>query len=404
LPQENLNRPKSKVPTVTARIMMIIPTLVQGGAEKQMSLLSAGLPKDRFDVSVCVLTHSGPWECYLRSQRIPVQVIGKRFKVDPISFYKLQRHVKRVKPDLVHTWIYAANAYGRMAAKLAGVKKIVAGERCVDLWKTEAHFAVDRYLAKSTSAIVTNSNGVVDFYLKNKIGDGKFKVIPNGIDFEAADPMKKGSNSEPDLPADITKESLEIYTARARWRKELGLAPSVRIIASVARLWPQKRIKDLIWATDLVNCTRDDLHLVIAGEGPDDHELREFAKEAGVGDRVHFVGHLSNPKSLLQASDLYALASEYEGQSNSLMEAILRGVPVIVSDIPGNRDLVPNSSHGFHFNVSDRAGLAREICAALGDLPQAKQRATLAKAYLQQNFSLQAMLQNYSQLYQSLLG
>ena len=166
---------------MAARLTMIIPTLVQGGAEKQMSLLAAGLPRDQFDVSVCVLTHSGPWEAFLKEQGIAVEVIGKRFKADPIAFGKLVRYLRKTKPDLVHTWIFAANCYGRAAARLARIPHIVAGERCVDLWKSEGHFWLDRKLESSTDAIVTNSNGVVDFYVDHGLSREKFRVIPNGI-------------------------------------------------------------------------------------------------------------------------------------------------------------------------------------------------------------------------------
>ena len=109
------------------RILQIIPTLVRGGAEKQLTLLARGLPRGEFDVHVAVLTRSGPLEALLREAQIPVTVIGKRWKLDPLAYGRLRRHIRSLKPDIVHTWLFAANSYGRQAAASAGVKHIVAG-------------------------------------------------------------------------------------------------------------------------------------------------------------------------------------------------------------------------------------------------------------------------------------
>ena len=174
------------------RLLLVIPTLVRGGAEKQLTLLAAGLPRDEFDVHVAVLTHTGPLEATLREAGIPVTVIGKRWKVDPLSYLRLRRHIQELKPDIVHTWLFAANAYGRQAAIGAGVQHIVAGERCVDPWKSSLQLAIDRHLAKRTERIVTNSSGVKEFYVGRGLPQDKFAIIPNGIAPQAiADPISR---------------------------------------------------------------------------------------------------------------------------------------------------------------------------------------------------------------------
>src|SRR5687767_7613818 len=109
---------------------------------------------------VAVLTHGGPYESTLREHEIPVSQIHKAWKIDPAAYSRLKKLITQVRPDIVHIWIFAANCYGRSAAIAAGVKHIVAGERCVDAWKVWHEFAVDRYLAKRTQRIVTNSSGV----------------------------------------------------------------------------------------------------------------------------------------------------------------------------------------------------------------------------------------------------
>lgn len=120
---------------MTCRLLLIIPSLDRGGAEKQLVLLARGLPRDRFDVHVAVLTRDGPLRASLEKAGVPVSLIGKRWKVDPFAYGRLLRQIRRLRPQLVHTWLFAANAYGRQAAVQAGVPHVVAGERCVDPWK-----------------------------------------------------------------------------------------------------------------------------------------------------------------------------------------------------------------------------------------------------------------------------
>ena len=104
------------------RILEIIPTLDRAGAEKQLSLLAAGLPTDEFDVHVCALTRGGPMMQDLEKSGVAVTVIGKRWKIDPQAFLRLKRFVADWEPDLIHTWIFAANAYGRAAGVWCKVK------------------------------------------------------------------------------------------------------------------------------------------------------------------------------------------------------------------------------------------------------------------------------------------
>lgn len=101
---------------MTDRIVQIIPTLDQGGAEKQLTLLAANLPRDLFEVHVCTLTHGGPLEQPLRGHDIPIHSINKSWKLDPPAYWRLRNLLCRLKPQLVHTWIFAANSYGRQAA------------------------------------------------------------------------------------------------------------------------------------------------------------------------------------------------------------------------------------------------------------------------------------------------
>ena len=181
-----------------ARILQIIPTLDQAGAEKQMGLLARGLPRDEFDVHVCALTRGGPLSAGLVEAGIPTTVIGKRWKLDPRAFWQLKRHVATLRPDLVHTWIFAANAYGRAAASACGVQRLVLGLRCVDPWKGGSQLAVDRY---ARPAHVAGSWPTARASRSSTSARGcrpsEIEVIPNGVAAGRAEPPRRGASCWP---------------------------------------------------------------------------------------------------------------------------------------------------------------------------------------------------------------
>jgi len=373
------------------RILQIIPTLDQSGAEKQLTLLAQGLPQDEFEVHVCALTRGGPLQADLAAAGIPVTVIGKRWKADPHALWLLWRLIKKLKPDLAHTWLFAANAYGRAAALMAGVECLVAGERCVDPWKSwELWF--DRYFAKWTARIVANSQGVRDFYVAQGIAAEKIEVIPNGI--------------PPAPPCPTTRQEV---------LAELGLPEDARIVGLVGRLWPQKRVKDAIWAADLLKVIRGDVYLLILGDGPHRARLEKFRDQCEIRDKVRFLGHRGDVPRLLPHFDVLWSPSAYEGQSNTILEAMAAGVPVVATDIPGTRELVVDGQTGYlvstqgwppnaaTVNKSVAAGLAKYTLRILDDRALARRLGEAARRRVAEEFSVEKMVARYADLYRRLL-
>ncbi len=366
---------------MTERVVQIIPTLDQGGAEKQLTLLATQLPKDLYEVHVCTLTRGGPLEEPLRGDAIPVHSIGKTWKFDPAAYWRLRALLRRLRPRLVHTWIFAANCYGRQAAFSAGVPHVVAGERCVDRWKVWHELAIDRRLARRTDRIVTNSRGVVDFYAQHGIPKSKFEVIPNAIEDRAA----------------------RSPISRQQAFQRMGLPDGTRLIGAIGRLWPQKNYRDLIWAAELLKVIRADTHLVIIGDGPQRAILERWRKHIEITDRVHFLGHRADVPDLLPHFDCFWLASAYEGQSNALMEAMLAEVPVVVSDIPGNRDLVTDGQTGYLFPVGNRAAIARLTNQLLDDPDTTRRITQAARQRMRTEFTVKKMVDRHITLYRKIL-
>jgi glycosyltransferase involved in cell wall biosynthesis len=361
--------------------LQIIPSLDRSGAEKQLVMLACGLPREKFDVQVCALTRSGPLSEDLDRAGVSWTLIGKRWKADPLAYLRLKRHIQDLKPDLVQTWLFAANSFGRAAALAAGVRHIVASERSVDPWKSGWQFAMDRYLAQRTDAIVVNSSGVSDFYIRHGLPGDKFVVIPNGI--------------QPQRPSRLTREAL---------LDSLGLPAKTRLIGTVGRLWPQKRMKDLVWAADLLKVIRDDVHLAIVGDGPLRDRLERYRRQVRIEDRVHFLGHRDDVPDLLPHFDVFWLASGYEGLPNVVMEAMSSGVPVVATDIPGTRDLVQHDANGFLVPVGDRAGFARYSLKLIEDAALHERIGAAARERMSNEYSVERMIARYGEFYERLLS
>ncbi len=346
-----------------------------------MVLLARGLASEQFDVHVCALTRGGPLQTELDEAGVPTCVIGKRWRVDPRAYGRLRRHVARLRPDLVQTWLFAANSYGRAAALQCGVGCVVANERCVDPWKGQVELAIDRYLARRTQRIVTNSPAVRDFYVARGLPEEKFAVIPNGVAPAAPSP-----------------------TGRAELLAELGLPQDALLVGLIARLWRQKRIKDAIWAADLLKVIRDDVHLLILGDGPQRDRLRKFRDQCRIRDKVHLLGHRPDAARLLPHLAVLWSTSAYEGQSNVILEAMAAGVPVAATDIPGTRDLVVHGRTGYLFPVGDRAALTRHTNNLLNDPGLAERLGQAGQARALGAFSVERMVRRYAELYRELLG
>ena len=358
------------------KILFVIPTLDLSGSEKQMTLIAANLPKDRFDISVCALTRGGPYCHLLRQAGVEVNVIGKRAKWDPFAFWRLLQLIKKKQPTIVHTWLFAGNCYGRLAAKLAKVPHIIGSERCVDKWKHEYQFALDRRFAKWSDVVVTNSDAVRNFYENAGIESAKLRVIPNA--FVEAEP-----------PAKNKIEKLQ----------ELGIQDDKPVIASIGRLWPQKRIKDIIWATDILRMNGCELRLLIVGDGPRRGALERFSNNLELNGIVHFLGQRSDVRELLEVIDLLVVASEFEGMPNAALEAMAAGKPVVATRIEGMDEVVVDGVTGILVAPQQPFELAKGIRNLLGDPEKCERLGQAGRKRVSEQFTLDRMIDAYQNLY-----
>ncbi len=365
------------------RVVLLIPTLDRSGAEKQCTLLATRLPRDQFDVHVIALTRSGPYADVLSSAGIPLTLIGKRSRFDPSSFWRLRRELKRLQPDILHTWLFAANSYGRLCAGVIPHARIVVSERCVDSWKAGWQLWLDRQLIAKTDRLVGNSNGVVEFYRELGVPADKLVCIPNGIDL-------------PEPGADSA--------GRTELLQELNLPADAFVAGFIGRLARQKRVEDLIWAVETLRQIRPRLHLVLIGDGPERERLEEFTRSVHCTENVRFLGHRDDAARFLPALDVFCLASSFEGMSNSIMEAISYGRPVIASDIPPNRELVISNETGFLCKLADTVGFMQYLRRFYDEPGLGERMGNAGRERIRTEFGIQQMVDRYATLYHQLTG
>lgn len=361
----------------------MIPTLDRSGAEKQFALLATRLPREEFDVSAIALTRGGPYADELSAAGVPLTVIGKRAKFDPWSFMRLRRELARLKPDILHTWLFAANAYGRLCSGSIPNTKIVVSERCVDSWKSSWQLWLDRRLISRTDRLVGNSASVVDFYRELGVPSEKLSSVPNGID----------------LPADT---SITTTQTRESLLQELNLPSNAFVAGYVGRLATQKRVEDLIWAVETLRQIRTQLYLVIVGDGPERQHLEEFTRNIGASNFVRFLGHREDTSQWMRLFDVFCLASSFEGMSNSIMEAMSYGKPVIASDIPPNRELVVQDQTGFLPKLADSVGFMQFMRVLIDDPALRDRLGAAGRERIQQFFGIQRMVDAYADIYRQL--
>jgi glycosyltransferase involved in cell wall biosynthesis len=361
------------------RIAFVIPTLDQSGAERQLTLLAKGLPRDEFTIHVIALNRGGPYAEELRAAGVSVEVLGKRFRFDPLTYLRLRNSLRAFKPDIVQSFLFAANSYVRLPGVAPAGCKVVVSERCVDSWKSGWQLAMDRRLIGRTNAMTANSASVASFYESVGVPKDLITVIPNAM---------------PGPPDNDTREQA---------REILGLRPEDRVVGFAGRLAPQKRLPDLIWGFQLLHQVVENARLVIIGDGPERDSLAAFASQLGCREKIVFTGHRADAWPLLTALDAFVLPSEFEGMSNSLMEAMSLGVPCVASDIAPNLELIAHEQTGLIFPLGKGPELTKALVRVLQTPELASRLGTAGRHLIETQHSVDQMVDRHRMLYAQLL-
>jgi len=294
------------------RVLHVITGLGVGGAEHQLRLL---LPRLAGDCTVVTLTNPGPVAAAIQADGFAVHDLGMRGNRDVAVVPRLAKLIRAGRFDVVHTHLYRACVYGRIAARLAGVRAVVATEHSLGDGVIEGRpiTAAVRALYLATErlgqATIAVSETVRQRLVAWGVPDRRIVVIPNGID-----------------PAELRRD----LTLRRETRARLGIAAHVPVVGGVGRLEPTKRFDVLVRAVaELPETT-----LLLVGDGPARAGLAALAGELGVADRVVFAGSLPHARAALCAMDVFASPSPQETFGMAIIEALAGGLPVVYVSCP----------------------------------------------------------------------
>lgn len=362
------------------RIAYVIPTLDRSGAERQLALLATGLPREQFEPHVIALTRGGPYEQLLAEHGIPVTVLDKRFRFDLFARRRLKTTLRSILPDVVHSFLFAGNAYTRLVAGRTAKPKVVCSERCVDSWKSGWQLWLDRKLVPRTHKLLANSNAVADFYGEIGVPRELMRVIPNGV-------------ADQGRATDENRQAL---------REQLGVPHDANLVVYAGRLAKQKRVHDLVWAFQLLRQTIENTYMVICGDGPERWRVEQRIEHFGVPHLVRLLGHREDAAAIVRACDTFWLGSDFEGMSNSLTEAMMAGLPCVASKITSNEELIEHGSNGFVVTAGDAVAFQQFTLDLLNDSDAAKAMGDAARQSMLDRFSVQRMIDAHVQLYREL--
>ncbi|WP_331723595.1 MULTISPECIES: glycosyltransferase [unclassified Streptomyces] len=318
------------------RVLHVITGLGVGGAEQQLRLLVRQLPAS---CEVVTLTNPGAVAEGLAADGVNVRHLGMTGNRDLSALPRLTRLIRQGRYDLVHTHLYRACLYGRAAARLAGVRAVVATEHSLGAATIEgrplgagvrALYLASERLGTSTVAV---SATIARRLREWGVPARRIHVVPNGID---ADRFR----FDPVL--------------RAQARTLLGLPQDAFVVGGVGRLVAGKRFDTLV--RDLPQLPG--AHLLLVGGGEQEAALRALAARLGVAGRVCFAGECAyegasggtggglDLPTLLAAMDVLASPSADEAFGLAVVEALAAGLPVVYTTCPAVDDLPPGQAPG----------------------------------------------------------
>jgi glycosyltransferase involved in cell wall biosynthesis len=228
------------------KIYIVIDNLGEGGAQRQViEYLKAA---DRKTFSFLVVNLTGSYSLLKGEiEKLGIEVIGISHAgfLNLVTLIKLVRLFKKERPDVVYTYLFTSDTYGRLAAKFAGIKVIICATRAVDQWKKWHHIFVDRILANFTDKITINAQNIKPYLVDiEKLDPSKIVTIYNGIDLKRFDHQ----------PSIID------------YRRSLGLQPNGLVVGMVGHFSERKDYKTFFEAAKIVAGQIPNVYFVAVGE------------------------------------------------------------------------------------------------------------------------------------------
>jgi glycosyltransferase involved in cell wall biosynthesis len=385
-------------------VVHMIDELPRDGAEMLLlDLMRHREPGLRYAV-VCII-RGGPLEEEFARIGIPVIIFGRRGKLDVSLVLRLTSWLRRNRAAIVHTHLFTADTYGRLAAKLAGVPAVFSTVHTMpsppragsaklaslsavfsnlhnNPWKGGFRKAIDRLFARLSTRVIGCSEEVTQALMRDGIPAERLIAIPNGID------LRKFTQ--------VSGEGV---------RAEFGLPADRPLLGVVGRLHPAKDHENLFRALAAMPQARaGEVSCLVVGTGELQDALHAMVRQMGLEPCVVFTGMRTDVPRLVAALDVFVMPSRWEGLPIALLEAMASAKPVICTRVGGIPDVVRDGDNGLLVDASDPAQLQQRI-AQLLDSPDERTRLGLrARDTVIERFDVTRTAAAYNNLHRQALG
>jgi len=384
-------------PQDPVRLLQFVTLFASGGTERQVMNLAYGLDRARFDVHLACFKRWGDFLERIVASGRPLAEYAVDRIYSPHGLWqaaRFARDLRRERIDVVHTYGFKVNVFGIPAARLSGARVVVAGIRDTCDQLTAAQRRLQRLVCRMADVVAVNAEAIKSCLVADGYDPASVAVIHNGIELSRFD--------RPPQPG--------------RVRRELGLPAEAPLVAVLARLHPVKGIEYFLEAAAAVASGFPSARFLVVGQGcilrdgvivetPYKRQLEAAAERLGLAGRVVFTGfRLDIPDLLAEVAVSVLPCIGNEGLSNSVLESMAAGVPVVATTVGGNPEAVEDGVSGLLVPPRDAEALARAIGAVLADPALAARLGHAARERVARHFSEAEMVRQTERLYVSLLA
>ena len=372
----------------SVNVLHVITGVARGGAEGHLVELARGQVAGGANVTVAYLKGDcGYWTDVLKDAGVGVEALGLRWYGDPSPLLRLRTMIKRLGPDILHAHLPPAELYARLAlvGEDAAPRFVITRHNDEPFYRGAAHRSIARWVVKRADRVIAISEAVsrqTCAYLG--VPHSRVRTIHYGINSTLYDQIDRG----------------EVDRLRRMWDVPEGAI----LIGTVGRMAPQKAMHVMLRGFARYRReTSGDPRLVLVGAGPLERKLKRLAQKLGLGNGVIWAGFREDIPVVMQAFDVFALTSDYEGFGLVLLEAMAAGKPVVATRVSAIPEIVVEGETGLLCDAGDDHAVA-DAFFALEDEVFRKRLGSAGFSRAAQRFKVEAMVNATEALYREVLG
>jgi glycosyltransferase involved in cell wall biosynthesis len=364
------------------KVLYVIDKMQIGGTERQLAAVIGKLDRERFEPILCCLRESN--DGVIGSIPCKKILLGVHSFASPRALFmlcRLTRFLVRERVSIVQTFFIDATIMGMVAAWLAAVRVRISCRRDLGFWYRAGTLLRMKVANKFATRFLTNSQSVKEVLSeKEGVPPERIDVIYNGV--EIGEPTPPSDTNCADL-----KEELFGNTT----------CPVVGIVSNLNR--PVKRVDVFVMAAGLVNEVFPHCRFLVVGSGHLMPKMVDLASKYSLKGKIRFVGTQKDVSRYVGIMDLFVNSSDSEGFSNSVLEAMVAGKPIVATDVGGNREMLKSGGHGLLVPPGDFDAMARAIVRVLQSPGEHIPRGTSAFQKVKEEYSWETIIRQIESYY-----